>query len=45
MVFGSDFPFAPVLNTVEGLQSAGFSPEELRAIERQNPLRVLARKA
>lgn len=43
--FGSDFPFAPPLNTVEGLRDAGLSAEELRAIERENALRVLSRKA
>lgn len=45
IVFGSDFPFGPVINTVEGLRNAGLSAEELLAIERQNPLRLLSRKA
>jgi predicted TIM-barrel fold metal-dependent hydrolase len=45
IVFGSDFPFAPPGNTVEGLRNAGLSVDELRAIERENPLRVLSRKA
>jgi len=45
IVFGSDFPFGPPLSTVEGLRNAGLSAEELRAIERENALRVLSRKA
>jgi predicted TIM-barrel fold metal-dependent hydrolase len=44
IVFGSDFPFAPITNTVEGLRNAGLSVEELRAIEHDNPLRALLRK-
>ena len=45
IVFGSDFPFGSPVNTVEALRNAGFSAEELRAIERENPLRVMSRKA
>jgi len=45
IVFGSDFPFVPITNTVEGLQNAGLSAEELRAIEQENPMRALLRKA
>ena len=45
IVFGSDFPFGPPMNTVEGLRNAGLNAEELRAIERENALRVLSKKA
>ena len=45
IVFGSDYPFAPPAATVEGLRNAGFSAEELRAIERENPLRAVPRKS
>jgi predicted TIM-barrel fold metal-dependent hydrolase len=45
IVFGSDFPFVPITNTVEGLRNAGLSAEELRAIEQENPRRALFRKA
>src|SRR5262245_28513615 len=41
IVFGSDFPFGPITNTVEGLQNAGLNAEEPRAIERENPVRAL----
>ena len=45
IVFGSDYPFGPPMNTVEGLRNAGLSAEDLRAIEWENPARVLSRKA
>ena len=45
IVFGSDFPFGPITNTVEGLENAGLSAEELRAIARENALRLLSRTA
>jgi len=45
IVFGSDFPFGPISNTVEGLRNAGLSAAELQAIEHDNPLRALLRKA
>jgi predicted TIM-barrel fold metal-dependent hydrolase len=45
IVFGSDFPFGPITNTVEGLRNAGLSAAELQAIEHDNPLRALLRKA
>lgn len=41
IVFGSDFPFMPTLDTVEGLRRCGFTVEELRGIERDNALRIL----
>jgi len=45
IVFGSDFPFGPITNTVEGLRNAGLSAAELQAVEHDNPLRALLRKA
>jgi predicted TIM-barrel fold metal-dependent hydrolase len=45
IVFGSDFPFGPISNIVEGLRNAGLSAAELQAIEHDNPLRALVRKA
>lgn len=41
IVFGSDFPFMPTLDTVEGLRRCGFTAEELRGIERENALGIL----
>ena len=45
IVFGSDFPFASAMIAVQGLQTSGFSDEELRAIERHNALKLLSRAA
>jgi predicted TIM-barrel fold metal-dependent hydrolase len=50
VLFGSDYPFAPettMVATVRGLAELGLAPEDLRAIERDNALRLmpgLARK-
>jgi predicted TIM-barrel fold metal-dependent hydrolase len=41
IVFGSDYPFMPILDTVDGLKRCGFSPEELNGIDRTNALRIL----
>ncbi len=41
IVFGSDLPFVPALENVEGLQECGFSAQELRGINRDNALRIL----
>jgi predicted TIM-barrel fold metal-dependent hydrolase len=41
IVFGTDYPFAPVNANV--LQDCGFTPDELRAVERDNALRLLKR--
>jgi predicted TIM-barrel fold metal-dependent hydrolase len=43
IVFGSDYPFAPVTTTVRGLDASGFSPEELRAIYFENVAGFLLR--
>jgi 6-methylsalicylate decarboxylase len=44
IVFGSDFPFggaAPIVSIVRGLQTCGFSAQELRGIDRENAVRIL----
>lgn len=41
IVFGSDFPFMPTLDTTQGLRRCGLTAEELRGIERENALRIL----
>lgn len=41
IVFGSDAPFFDVAPTVAGLQGSGFTPQELRAVERDNALTLL----
>jgi len=43
IVFGTDAPFFDGAPQVQGLQRAGFSTEELRAVERENALRVIPR--
>lgn len=45
IVFGSDFPFGnpPVLGIAQGLLTSGLTTEELRAIDRENALRLLPR--
>jgi predicted TIM-barrel fold metal-dependent hydrolase len=41
IVFGSDAPFFDIAPTVAGLQTSGFTPQELRAVERDNALKLL----
>lgn len=42
IVFGTDYPFRTSIDHVKGLRECGiFSARELRAIERENPLRLL----
>jgi predicted TIM-barrel fold metal-dependent hydrolase len=41
IVFGTDFPFGNPAGTVAGVQSSGFSAQELDAIYRGNALRML----
>jgi len=41
IVFGSDAPFFDVAPTVTGLQTSGFTAAELRAVERENALKLL----
>ena len=40
LLFGSDYPFRSAAETVEGLLAYGFSPNELRAIDCGNALRL-----
>jgi 6-methylsalicylate decarboxylase len=44
VLFGSDYPFAPettMVATIKGLANLGLTPDVLRAIERDNALRLL----
>jgi 6-methylsalicylate decarboxylase len=41
IMLGSDYPYVPIGDTVDGLHSLGFSSEELDAIGRFNALRLL----
>jgi len=43
VMFGTDFPFRPGAEVVDGLTHYGFSPADLQAIERGNALRLLPR--
>ena len=45
ILLGSDYPYVPISDTVDGMRSLGFSPEELHAIGRDNALRLLRRFA
>jgi predicted TIM-barrel fold metal-dependent hydrolase len=40
-VFGSDYPFGTPEVVVKGLSHCGFTAEELRAIDRDNALKLL----
>jgi len=41
ILLGSDFPFRPAREVVKGLSAYGFAARELRAIERDNALRLM----
>ncbi len=41
IVFGTDFPFGSAARIAEGLQTCGLTADELRAIDRENALRIL----
>ncbi len=41
VLYGSDFPFRPGAEVTEGLAAYKYGPKELRAIERDNALRLL----
>ena len=41
LLFGSDFPYWPISRVVEGLDQIGLTADDLRAIERDNALRLL----
>jgi 6-methylsalicylate decarboxylase len=44
IMFGTDYPFgANAAKQLQGLQTSGFSAEELKAIERDNALKILPR--
>jgi predicted TIM-barrel fold metal-dependent hydrolase len=43
IVFGSDYPYRTGIDHVKGLAEYGFSGADLRAIERDNALRLLPR--
>jgi predicted TIM-barrel fold metal-dependent hydrolase len=43
IVFGTDFPFGNSAGTGRGLQTCGFTADELRGIDRDNALRILPR--
>ena len=43
VMFGTDYPYRPGAEVVEGLTSYGFSAAELRAIDRDNALRLIPR--
>lgn len=43
IVFGTDAPFFDGLTIVQGLRTSGFTPEELRGVERDNALGFLPR--
>jgi predicted TIM-barrel fold metal-dependent hydrolase len=43
VMFGTDYPYRPGSEVVEGLTSYGFSAAELRAIDRDNALRLIPR--
>jgi len=41
IVFGTDFPFGNSAGTARGLETCGFTPDELRGIDRENALRLV----
>jgi predicted TIM-barrel fold metal-dependent hydrolase len=43
ILFGTDFPMVRIGTTVNGFRNAGFPPNEVRAIDRENALRLLPR--
>lgn len=43
VVFGTDYPFRRAAEELAGITNYGFSPTDVRAIERENALRLLAR--
>ena len=43
VMFGTDFPFRTSTDHVKGLTDYGFSASDLRAIDRDNALRLLPR--
>lgn len=43
IVFGTDYPFGNGASVAEGMRSVGFTEAQLRAIDRENALRILPR--
>jgi len=43
ILLGSDYPYVPIGDTVNGMRALDFTPDELRAIGRDNALRLLPR--
>jgi predicted TIM-barrel fold metal-dependent hydrolase len=41
VLFGTDFPFRDGAEEIGGLSAFRFNPEDLRAIERENALKLL----
>ena len=41
IVFGTDYPYTTMVDHVQGLQKVGFTPQELRGVDRDNLVRVL----
>jgi len=44
ILFGSDFPFYLIGETARGMQDVGLSDSELKAIRRQNALKLFSRR-
>lgn len=45
IVFGTDFPFGSSAATAQSLRNCGFTPEELRGIDRENAVAILPNAA
>ena len=45
ILFGTDFPFSSAADVARGLKEAGLSDDDLKAIERENALRLFPRVA
>ncbi len=43
VLFGTDFPFRPGAEVIDGMSEHGFSADDRRAIERDNALALLPR--
>src|SRR5262245_31442448 len=43
ILLGTDYPYVPICDTLNGMRALDFTPEELRAIGRDNALRLLPR--
>jgi predicted TIM-barrel fold metal-dependent hydrolase len=41
IVFGTDYPYTTMVDHVQGLQKVGFTPQELRGVDRDNLVRLL----